>query len=157
MPPSVAAVCERRKYTALAETSNNKPVRCSSDLRPPEESEFSPIVAAVCDRRMENEIGSYSQSLQWAVYDRRTLLSILCLPFFLSSLFLSASQQKQTPPPVDPTVVYDTTVKVLRGGTCEVPLRAISPQGYDVEFKIISEPRVGSLSGPQRNSKSSVS
>jgi hypothetical protein len=48
-------------------------------------------------------------------------------------------------------------VKVLRGGTCEVPLRAISPQGYDVKFEILSEPRAGSLSSLQRNSKSSVS
>jgi hypothetical protein len=38
-----------------------------------------------------------------------------------------------------------------------VPLRAISPQGYDVKFEILSQPRSGSLSGPQRNSKASVS
>lgn len=78
---------------------------------------------------------------------------VICLLFFLFPSLLSA----QTPPPVSPTVVYDTTVKVLRGGTCEVPLRAISPQGYDVKFEILSQPRSGSLSGPQRNSKSSVS
>jgi hypothetical protein len=72
-------------------------------------------------------------------------------------LFLSAAPKKDTVPPVEPTVVYDATVKVLRGGTCEVPLRAISPQGYDVKFEILSPPRSGSLSAPQRNSKSSVS
>jgi hypothetical protein len=72
-------------------------------------------------------------------------------------LFLSAAPKKGTPPTVSPTVVYDTTIKVLRGGTCEVPLRAISPDGYDVEFEIVSQPRSGSLSGPERNSKSSVS
>jgi len=104
-----------------------------------------------------------------AVYDRRASLAlterryrkaiphffpkIIFLLLFLFSSLLSA----QTPPPVSPTVVYDTTVKVLRGGTCEVPLRAISPQGYDVKFEILSGPRGGSLSGPQRNSKSSVS
>ncbi|NDG73361.1 MAG: hypothetical protein EBY32_19060, partial [Proteobacteria bacterium] len=84
-------------------------------------------------------------------------LWIICLPFFLFPLFLSAAPKKDTAPTVDPTVVYDATVKVLRGGTCEVPLRAISPQGYDVKFEILSEPRAGSLSGPQRNSKSSAS
>ncbi|MFM8716520.1 MAG: hypothetical protein ACKOF3_07025, partial [Spartobacteria bacterium] len=80
-----------------------------------------------------------------------------CLFFFLFSLLLSASPKKDAAPTVDPTIVHDTTVKVLRGGTCEVPLRAISPQGYDVEFEIVSKPRAGTLSGPQRNSKSSVS
>lgn len=98
-----------------------------------------------------------NQSVVAAVYERRTLLSIVCLLFFLSSLLLSAAPKKDTAPPVDPTVVYDATVKVLRGGTCEVPLRAISPQGFDVKFEILSGPRGGSLSGPQRNSKSSVS
>jgi hypothetical protein len=86
-------------------------------------------------------------------------LWIICLLLFLFPLFVSAAPQKQAAPNVDPTVVYDTTVKVLRGGICEVRLRAISPQGYDVEFKIITEsgPRAGSLSAQQRNSKSSVS
>ena len=94
-----------------------------------------------------------------AVYDRRTLCClavVFCLFLFLPTLLLAAPQ-KQTVPTVNPTVVYDTTVKVLRGGTCEVPLRAISPQGYDVKFEILSQPRSGSLSSPQRNSKSSVS
>ena len=94
-----------------------------------------------------------------AVYDLRGLFclpGIVCLFLFFSP-FLLAAPKKDTFPPVDPTVVYDTTVKVLRRGTCEVPLRAISPQGYDVKFEILSEPRAGSLSGPQRNSKSSVS
>ena len=108
-----------------------------------------------------------------AVYDRRAFPAlkerrhrkanpycfpkIVCLLLFLFPLCLSAAPKKDDIPPVDPTVVYDTTVKVLRGGTCEVPLRAISPQGYDVKFEILSQPRSGSLSGPQRNSKSSVS
>ena len=133
------------------------------------------VVAAVYDRRVDNEPGAHREPLQVvaAVYDRRAspalkerrhkkgnphcFPKIICLLLFLFPLFLSAAPKKDTIPPVDPTVVYDTTVKVLRGGTCEVPLRAISPQGYDVEFKIISQPRSGSLSGPQRNSKSSVS
>ncbi len=117
-------------------------------------------VAAVYDRRMENEPALIERRYR-AVYDRRRrscLAGIAFLFLFFSPLLLAAPQ-KQTALPVQPTVVYDTTVKVLRGGTCEVPLRAISPQGYDVEFKTISEsgPRAGSLSGPQRNSKSSVS
>ena len=85
----------------------------------------------------------------------RRFAGILCLLLF--PFFLAAAPQKQTPPPVDPSVVYDATVKVLRGGACEVPLRAISPQGFNVKFEIVSEPRAGSISGPQRNSKSSVS
>ena len=93
-----------------------------------------------------------------AVYDSRVrwFANIICLLLFLPPLILAAPQ-KQTTPPVDPTVVYDPTVKILRGGTCEVPLRAISPQGLNVKFEIVSEPLAGSLSGPQRNSKSSVS
>lgn len=135
-------------------------------------------VAAVCDRRVENKPGSHRQLPQVvaAVYDRRTtpppalterrygaaclrsLSGILCLLLFLSPLFLSAAPPKNNAAlPVEPTVVYDTTVKVLRGGTCEVPLRAISPEGYDVKFEILAGPRAGSLSDPQRNSKSSVS
>lgn len=128
-------------------------------------------VAAVYDRRRKNEPGAHRAPLQVvaAVYDRRACpalterryrtmsLWIICLLLFFFPLFLSAAPKKDDIPPVDPTVVYDVTVKVLRGGTCEVPLRAISPQGYDVKFEILSQPRSGSLSGPQRNSKSSVS
>jgi REP element-mobilizing transposase RayT len=43
----------------LTETPQDKPVRCSGGLRPPEENEFAPIVAAVCDRRTENETGAH--------------------------------------------------------------------------------------------------
>ena len=88
---------------------------------------------------------------------RTMSLWIICLLLFVSPLLLSAAPKKDDIPPVDPSVVYDATVKVLRGGTCEVPLRAISPQGYDVKFEILSQTRFGSISGPQRNSKSSVS
>ena len=57
---AVAAVCDRRKSTALAETPlQDKLVRCSGGLRPPEESETRPIVAAVCELRVENEPGAY--------------------------------------------------------------------------------------------------
>lgn len=128
-------------------------------------------VAAVYDRRRKNEPGAHRAPLQVvaAVYDRRACPAlterryrtmspwIICLLLFFFPLFLSAAPKKDDIPPVDPTVVYDVTVKVLRGGTCEVPLRAISPQGYDVKFEILSQPRSGSLSGPQRNSKASVS
>ena len=125
---------------------------------------------ALYDRRMENEPGAHTAPPQVvaAVYDRRaspTLterryrkmsLWIVGFLLFLSPLLLAAPN-KSPAPPVEPSVAYDTTVKVLRGGTCEVPLRAISPQGYDVKFEILSEPRGGSLSSPQRNSQSSVS
>ena len=133
-------------------------------------------VAAVYDRRRKNEPGAHRAPLQVvaAVYDRRAFPALKerrhrksnphCFPqiifllLFLAPLFLSAAPKKDTIPPVDPTVVYDTPpVKILRGGTCEVPLRAISPQGFNVKFEIVSQPRAGSLSGPQRNSKSSVS
>jgi hypothetical protein len=104
-----------------------------------------------------------------AVYDRRASLALTerryrkAVPHFfpkiisLLLILFPSLLSAQTPPPVSPTVVYDATVKVLRGGTCEVPLRAISPQGHNVKFEILSQPRSGSLSGPQRNSKSSVS
>lgn len=122
--------------------------------------ESPPPVAAIYDRRTKHE-PTLTERRYRAVYDRRrsSCLAGIAFLFLLPSLLLAAPK-KDTTPPVDPTVVYDTPpVKVLRGGTCEVPLRAISPQGYDVEFKLISGsgPRAGSLSGPQRNSKSSVS
>ena len=60
----VAAVYDRRKSTALKETQQDKPVRCSGGLQPPEENETSPIVAAVCDRRVENEPGAHRAPLQ---------------------------------------------------------------------------------------------
>ena len=82
---------------------------------------------------------------------------IAILLFFLFPLLLSAAPKKDTLPIVETSVVHDTTVKVLRGGTCEITLRAISSHGYDVKFEITSRPRSGSLSAPQRNSKSSVS
>ena len=166
----VAAVYDRRRKKEPTLIDRRNRAVC---VRPTTMARSS--VAAVCDRRIENEPGAHNAPLQVvaAVCDHRaspalterryktanprSLPGIVCLLLFLSSLVLSASQQKQNPPPVDPTVVYDTTVKVLRGGTCEVPLRAISPQGYNVKFEIFSGPRGGSLSGPQRNSKSSVS
>ena len=43
----------------LTETPQHKLVRCSGGLRPPKENEFAPIVAAVYDRRMENETGAH--------------------------------------------------------------------------------------------------
>jgi len=111
-------------------------------------------VAAVYERRA-------SPALTERRYTKASPPCFDCILFllFFFPLFLSAAPKKGAASTVNPTVVYDTTVKVLRGGTCEVPLRAISPLGYDVEFKTISEsgPRAGSLSGPQRNSKSSVS
>jgi len=70
-PPPVAAVYDRRTTPSptLTETPQDKPVRCSGGLRPPEKNEFAPIVAAVYDRRMENETGAHrdaatEQSLQ---------------------------------------------------------------------------------------------
>ena len=94
-----------------------------------------------------------------AVYDRRGLFClayIVCLLLFFAPLLLAAPQ-KNAPPPVSSSVVYPTTAKVLRGGTCDLLLRAISPDGYDVKFKLVSQPRSGSLSVQQRISKSSVS
>jgi putative transposase len=58
--PPVAAVYDRLTTpSALTETPQHKPVRCSGGLRPPEENEFAPIVAAVCDRRIENVTGAH--------------------------------------------------------------------------------------------------
>ena len=58
-PPPVAAVYDRRASPTLTETPQHKPVHCSGGLRPPEENELAPIVAAVYDRRMENETGAH--------------------------------------------------------------------------------------------------
>ena len=166
----VAAVCDRRRKNEPTLIERRYRAVC---VRPTTMARSS--VAAVCDRRIENEPGAHKAPLQVvaAVYDRRAspalterrfrkacplcFPKIVCLLLFLFPLFLSAAPKKDTVPPVEPTVVYDATVKVLRGGTCEVPLRAISPQGYDVKFEILSPPRSGWLSAPQRNSKSSVS
>ena len=68
-PPPVAAVYDRRASPTLTETPQRKPVHFSGGLRPPEKNEFAPIVAAVYDRRMENETGAHrdaatEQSLQ---------------------------------------------------------------------------------------------
>ena len=176
MPPHVAAVYDRRRKNepTLTETPQHKPFPYSGGLRPPKENEFAPFVAAVYDRQIENDSGAHIAPLQEtlhavaAVYDRRASpaltehcyrtmsLWIICILLFLPSL-LFAAPKKDDIQPVDPSVVYDASVKVLRGGTCEVLLRAISPHGYDVKFEILSQPRAGSLSGPQRNSKSSVS
>ena len=58
--PPVAAVYDRLTTpSALTETPQHKPVRCSGGLRPPEENEFAPIVGAVCDRRIENVTGAH--------------------------------------------------------------------------------------------------
>jgi hypothetical protein len=130
-------------------------------------------VAAVYDRRRKNEPGAHRAPLQVvaAVYDRRASPALKerrhrksnphCFPqiIFLLLFLFPSLLFAQTPPPVSPTVVYPTTAKVLRGGTCELLLRAISPDGYDVEFIIITEygPRSGSLSVQKRISKSLVS
>ena len=74
-PLPVAAVYDRRMEDEpeLTETPQDKPVRCSGGLRPPEGNEFAPLVAAVYDRRMENEPTLTETPLQVvaAVCDRR--------------------------------------------------------------------------------------
>ncbi|MEI8294030.1 MAG: hypothetical protein WCG66_08575 [bacterium] len=70
---------------------------------------------------------------------------------------LRAAPKDHAAPSVESSVAYDASAKVLRGGSCEVSLRSISPHGYDVKFEIVSPPRFGSLTGPQRNSKASTS
>ena len=118
-----------------------------------------PLVAAVYDSRRKSEPRLADRGYKAANSCRvlRCLASLVCLLLF-PPLLLVAAPQKNTAPPIDPTVVANVPpVKVLRGGTCEVTLHAISPQGYDVEFEIVSPPRSGSFSGPERISKSSVS
>ena len=117
-----------------------------------------PLVAAAYDRRRKSEPRLADRGYKAARSCRvlRCLASLVCLLLF-PPLLLVAAPQKNAAPPVSATVVYPTTVKVLRGGTCELLLRAISPDGYDVEFKLVSQPRSGSLSVQQRISKSSVS
>jgi hypothetical protein len=86
----------------------------------------------------------------------KRLASILCAALLLPSALLAAPKQKE-PPPVETSVASDVQVKVLRGGTCEIPLQSISSYGYEVKFEVVSQPRFGSLSIPQRKSNSSVS
>jgi len=124
-------------------------------------------VAAVYDRRRKNE-PTLTERRYRAVYDRRAptrlpvaavydrravrrFANIICLLLFFPVLSLSAAPQKQTAPPVDPTIVLapSVPVKVGRGGACEVTVRAISSHGYDVEFLIDSGPSEGSLSRPR--------
>ncbi len=119
-----------------------------------------PPVAEVYDRRRKSE-PTLTERRYRAVCNRpalRCFANLVCLLLF-PPLLLVAAPPKNSTTPVSPTVVYPATVKVLRGGTCELLLRAISPEGYDVEFIIITEsgPRSGSLSVQQRISKSLVS
>ena len=84
-------------------------------------------VAAVYDRRRKNE-PTLTERRYRAVYDRRAVrrfANIICLLLFFPVLSLSADPQKQTAPPVDPTIVLapSVPVKVGRGGACEVTVR----------------------------------
>ena len=77
----------------------------------------------------------------------------------LLALPANLSAEKKQAPSVEPSVGYDANAATLRGETCEVPLKAIPAHGYEIQFAIVpgSGPRHGSLSGPVRNSKGSVS
>jgi hypothetical protein len=93
---------------------------------------------------------------------RHIVVRFFCAPslvfwFLLSPSSLSAAPKKDQIPAVETSVIYEPTVRVLRGGSCEVTLRAISPQGYEVKFEITKQPGSGKLSTGQRTSPGSIS
>jgi hypothetical protein len=91
-----------------------------------------------------------------ALYATAFFFFLLNLPCAFSA---KPDQSKTQAPSVEPSVGYDANAATLRGETCEVPLKAIPAHGYEIQFAIVpgSGPRHGSLSGPVRNSKGSVS
>ncbi len=78
---------------------------------------------------------------------------LLCLGF---SILHAEPRKTEKESPVEPSTGYDATLEIYRGETKPITLRAIPSDGYDVEFKILTQPRFGTLSEIVRNSKGSV-
>lgn len=86
--------------------------------------------------------------------DTRIFIGIaLAVTFFLVCPVNAATSKDQKEPPVEPSIGYDASIEVYRGETQQLKLRAIATQGYDVEFKIVSSPKFGTLSEIKRLSK----
>ena len=86
------------------------------------------------------------------------------VPFAIAAalLFLAVMSVHAAPPkadkepPVEPSVGYEARLEIHRGQTKPLTLRAIPSDGYEVEFKILTQPRFGALSEIVRNSKGAV-
>lgn len=59
--------------------------------------------------------------------------------------------ERGDPPVAPPSIGYDAAADCLRGGGCEVTLRAIASDGRDVDFRIVEQPRHGSLTFVRRD------
>jgi len=79
--------------------------------------------------------------------------AMLCLAV---SALHAAPPKADKEPPVEPSVGYDARLVIHRGETKQVTLRAIPSDGYDVQFKILTQPRFGAISEIVRNSKGVV-
>ncbi len=79
--------------------------------------------------------------------------ALLCLTV---SALHAAPPKADKEPPVEPSVGYEARLEIHRGQAKPVTLRAIPSDGYDAEFKILTQPRFGALSEIVRNSKGAV-
>jgi len=80
--------------------------------------------------------------------------------FFLTALFLLSSvhaKPKATTEVAASSFGHDISTSVVRGGSCELDLRGIAMPGDKVEFKIKNGPSHGTLEGPQRIDRETVS
>jgi len=78
---------------------------------------------------------------------------VLGCAFFLVTPIHAAPAKNEKEPPVEPSIGYDASIEVFRGQSQDVKLHAIATQGYDVEFKMISSPKFGTVSEITRVSK----
>jgi hypothetical protein len=101
-------------------------------------------------RSKKSSLSHYSHSRPFA----GLLVFLLFSFFFATSLH---SKPKSTPEVVAPSIGHDIATIVVRGGTCELDLRGIVMPGDKVEFKIKNGPSHGTLEGPQRIDRETVS
>jgi hypothetical protein len=90
------------------------------------------------------------------IYKRIFIGIALAYAFFVLSPVQAAPAKNEKEPPVEPSIGYDASAEVYRGQSQELKLHAISTQGYEVEFKILSSPKFGTLSETTRLSKDTV-
>ncbi len=124
----------------------------------------APPVAAVYDRRPAPD--AHRAPLQKtapaaSVYDRRTDLPALIehryktsvLALLLSILlpaFGVAAPKNDPLPAVKPSIGYNTTAQVERGGTCEILVRGVVMPRDTAEVQIRKGPAHGTLEGPRK-------
>lgn len=98
----------------------------------------------------KSRTGHYAKKTQGALATASLLLWLGFSPIH------AETRKTEKEPPVEPSIGYDATLEIHRGETKPITLRAIPSDGYDVEFKILTHPRFGTLSEIVRNSKGSV-